>query len=287
VICCDGTGNSFENPCEESNVVKLYSALKLDANQIGYYHPGVGTMGDPTAHGRLAKEWSRLVGLAIGSGLLPNVGDAYRYLMNNYVDGDEIYIFGFSRGAYTARALASVLHVFGLLCAGNDDLIPYILKIYSERSRAARHHTATFKVDEVFRWQFSHAQDINVHFCGLWDTVSSYGWAYDPIMLPFNGNNPIIKTGRHAVSIHERRCFYRDNLWGPCLADQDIKQVWFAGVHSDVGGSYNEPESGLSKLALEWMFVEAREHGLRLDDEKVVAVLGGPPPRPPIAGFPA
>jgi uncharacterized protein (DUF2235 family) len=81
VICCDGTGNSFENPCEESNVVKLYSALKLDANQIGYYHPGVGTMGDPTAHGRLAKEWSRLVGLAIGSGLLPNVGDAYRYLM--------------------------------------------------------------------------------------------------------------------------------------------------------------------------------------------------------------
>jgi uncharacterized protein (DUF2235 family) len=294
VICCDGTGNSFQNANEESNVVKLYSALELNANQIGYYHPGVGTMGDPTARYWYQRQLSRLRGLAFGKGLFDNLGDAYRYLMNSYVDGDEIYIFGFSRGAYTARALASVLHVFGVLCAGNDGLIPYILKIYAQRTRAAKRKCFTFEPDRTFQWQFSHTQDVKVHFCGLWDTVSSYGWLWDPVMLPFNGSNPIIQVGRHAVSIHERRCFYRDNLWADAITEpnralapgQNIKQVWFAGVHSDVGGSYPEVDAGLSKISLEWMLVEAKAAGLLLNDKKVAAVLGYSTPRPPIRGFP-
>src|SRR5271168_4733670 len=122
VICCDGTGNSFDNILEESNVAKMYSSLVVDADQVSYYHPGVGTMGAPNSVGRLGREWTRIEGLAFGKGLLLNVGDAYRFLMDTYADGDEIYLFGFSRGAFTARALASLLHVFGLLCHGNQEI---------------------------------------------------------------------------------------------------------------------------------------------------------------------
>jgi uncharacterized protein (DUF2235 family) len=121
VICCDGTRNEFGD--HNSNVVKLYGTLIIDGRrQIGYYHPGVGTMGAPTARNRISKAWSIVMGLAFGAGLLSNVGDAYRYLMNVYEDGDRVFLFGFSRGAYTARALAGVLHMFGLLCPGNDGL---------------------------------------------------------------------------------------------------------------------------------------------------------------------
>src|ERR1700674_4497018 len=100
VICCDGTGNEFGGDCN-SNVVKLYSTLVINETQVGYYHPGVGTMGSPTARNRLEKRWSRVKGLAFGAGLTANVADAYRYLMNVYADGDNVYLFGFSRGSYT------------------------------------------------------------------------------------------------------------------------------------------------------------------------------------------
>lgn len=274
VLCLDGTGNSFDKVYAQSNVAKLYSSLQIDAGQVGYYHPGVGTMGDPMARTRIGKEWSRLKGLAFGRGLLPNVGDAYRYLMDTYVDGDEIYLFGFSRGAYTARVLASLIHVFGLLCAGNHGLIPYILAMYSKTSRQLKGQKQTFEPDEAFKFQFSHRNNVVIHFCGLWDTVSSYGWFLNPIQLPFLGVNPIIRTGRQAISIHERRCFYRDNCWGKPSSGQDIRQVWFLGVHSDVGGSYREQTGGLSKIALEWMMVEASRAGLQLNEVKAKIVLG-------------
>ena len=103
VICCDGTGNSFDTLSEESNVAKLYSSLALSESQIAYYHPGVGTMGAPNASTWIGREWSRFKGLAFGSGLLENVGDAYRFLMDTFADGDQIFLFGFSRGAFTVR----------------------------------------------------------------------------------------------------------------------------------------------------------------------------------------
>ncbi len=272
VLCCDGTGNGFDNPDSDSNVVKLYGTLIINREQAGYYHPGVGTMGSPSARTHIEKHWSRIKGMAFGAGLLTNVGDAYRYLMNTYEDGDRIYIFGFSRGAYTARAIASVLHVFGLCCPGNEGLIPYLLRMYSQLTRSQ--NQPTFDSEEAFKRTFTHKNPVNVHFCGLWDTVSSYGWAYSPIKLPFAGRNPIIIIGRHAVSIHERRCYYQDNLWGPPFPGQDIRQVWFSGVHSDIGGSYTESESGLAKITLEWMLVEAEKAGLLIDCEKVQQVLG-------------
>jgi uncharacterized protein (DUF2235 family) len=286
VICCDGTGNSFDNINDDSNVAKLYSSLTINAAQIGYYHPGVGTMGAPTRGGRIGRKWSRIKGLAFGSGLLEIVGDAYRYLMDNYADGDEIFLFGFSRGAFTARALASLIHVYGLLCAGNHEAIPFILEMYAKRSREAAHSKLTFAEDHAFKWQFSHTKDVRIHFCGLWDTVSSYGWAYDPIELPFVGTNPIVDICRHAVSIDERRCYYQDNLWGEPVGKQDIRQVWFSGVHADVGGSYPEEQSGLSKISLEWMFVEAAAAGLQIDVPKAETVLGRANAFPHIQGLP-
>src|SRR5580658_8284169 len=119
VVCCDGTGNDFDDPTTDSNVVKLYQTLLINDAQIAYYHPGVGTMGSPQARGWFENHWTRLLGMAFGAGLLGNVADAYRYLMNNYEPGDQVFIFGFSRGAYTARALAGVLFVFGLLHRSN------------------------------------------------------------------------------------------------------------------------------------------------------------------------
>ena len=287
VICCDGTGNSFDNLLEESNVAKLYGSLVVDADQVSYYHPGVGTMGAPNSRGPIDKQWTRIKGLAFGAGLLANVGDAYRFLMDTYKDGDAIFVFGFSRGAFTARTLCSLLHVFGLLCAGNHELIPYILKMYAKRSREAKHMHRTFKSDEAFKWQFSHKNEVRIRFCGLWDTVSSYGWVYDPIELPFLGCNPIIDIGRHAISLDERRCFYKDNLWGSPGAGQDFRQVWFTGVHSDIGGSYPEQSSGLSKITLEWMFVEAVKAGLKLEEVKAKAVIGRCSVFPRVDGLPA
>jgi uncharacterized protein (DUF2235 family) len=272
VLCCDGTGNGFDNPENDSNVVKLYNTLAIGPTQIAYYHPGVGTLGAPTARNRLEKEWSRVKGLGFGSGLLDNCADAYRYLMNKYEEGDRIFLFGFSRGAYTARAIGGLLHVFGLLEAGNDGLIPYILRLYSKITKEARRGTPTFKAEDNFKYAFS--REVNVHFCGLWDTVSSYGWINSPIELPFAGQNPVIATGRHAISIHEHRCCFQSNLWGEPLAHQDIRQVWFSGVHSDVGGSYVESQAGLSKIAFEWMLVEAWIAKLEIDDERAEVVLG-------------
>ncbi len=286
VVCCDGTGNGFDHVDEESNVAKLYSSLTIDAGQRCYYHPGVGTMGSPNSRGAFEREWSKIKGLAFGAGLLANIGDAYRYLMDTYEDGDEIYLFGFSRGAFTARALASFIHVYGLLCAGNQGAIPYILQMYSKNSREAKHKRRTFPANDAFKWQFSHSKEVRIKFCGLWDTVSSYGWAYDPIQLPFLGCNPIIDIGRHAISIHERRCFYKDNLWGTPAPDQDFRQVWFSGVHSDIGGSYKENTSGLSKITLEWMLIEAKKAGLRIEDAKARVVLGKTSPDPTVDGLP-
>jgi uncharacterized protein (DUF2235 family) len=278
IICCDGTGNDFDNPQTDSNVVKLYNALHICPEQIAYYHPGVGTLGSPNVNGRAAKWWSQMRGLAFGAGLLDNVGDAYRYLMNTYETGDHIYLFGFSRGSYTARAVGGLLHVFGLLEPGNEQLIPYILRLYSDMTKQSQGQTQTFPAEEAFKFAFS--REVEVYFCGLWDTVGSYGWINSPIELPFNGQNPILRTGRHAVSIHEHRCCYQDNLWGPPFPvsptqpAQDLRQVWFTGVHSDIGGSYSENDAGLSKIAFEWLLVEAVSQGLLVDGQRAQIVLG-------------
>jgi uncharacterized protein (DUF2235 family) len=122
--------------------------------------------------------------------------------------------------------------------------------------------------------------DCKPWFVGVWDTVSSVGWVENPLKLPYVTNNPDIEIGRHAVAIDERRAFFRSHLWWPPKdasrpqGPRDCLQVWFPGVHCDVGGGYPEEESGLSKIALEWMLDEAVAKGLLVDEKKRDAVLG-------------
>src|SRR5207249_3609227 len=107
-------------------------------------------------------------------------------------------------------------------------------------------------------------------FVGVWDTVSSVGWIENPLHLPYVSNNVDIEVGRHAIAIDERRAFFRTQLWIPDLTKawgpKDLKQVWFAGVHCDVGGGYPEAESGLSKIPLKWMLNEGKAYGLLVDN---------------------
>ena len=297
-VFCDGTGNEFMTQpptCKDtdgnSNVVKFYTALDLNPTQIAYYHPGVGTVGDPSKKG-LARWWLKVKGLAFGYGFEDNVLDAYRYLMQHYSAGDQVFIFGFSRGAYTARALAGFLHGYGLLCRGNEGHILYAWSMYTAKLKKRRKsNDATVETDFAFRDTFSHV-DFMMYFVGLWDTVSSVGWITTPMRLLHLAQNPSIIIGRHAVSVHERRCFYHDNLWGeparvqvcPVLRGtlqgdtipymQDIKQVWFPGVHSDVGGSYGQYSSGLANDALQWMMDEVEDVGGVFKSSRKQSVLG-------------
>jgi uncharacterized protein (DUF2235 family) len=266
VICCDGTGNEFGN--RNSNVVKLFTVLALEDPklQVAYYDPGIGTMGSTNALSKAAKWFTKVLGLAFGYGLLENVGDAYRFLMQNWEKDDRLFLFGFSRGAYTARVLASMLHMFGLLPRNNEQLIPYLLRSLKRMDNEGEQ--LAFKFKDVF------SIECKPHFVGVWDTVSSVGWITDPLTVRYSKNNPDIHIGRHAISIDERRCFFRQNLWGEPQPGQDYKQVWFAGVHSDIGGGYLEEQSGLAKVTLQWMIAEAKAAGLNVAQEAVDDVLG-------------
>jgi uncharacterized protein (DUF2235 family) len=256
VICCDGTGCKFGGA--NTNVLRLYAALEKSPQQMTYYHPGLGTMGSKFARTSLSRLWTKLLGLAFGYGLMEDITSAYIFLMKRYDDGDNLYLFGFSRGAYTVRALAAMLHMFGLIRTGNESLIPYAIELFRQRIR----NQHLFQVADGFKDTFS--RDCKPHFVGCWDTVSSVGWIYDPLNLPFTVHNPDIAVSRHAVSIDERRCAFRQNLW-QAQPQQDSQQLWFAGCHSDVGGSFAENENGLPNITLHWMLQEAIHAGLRID----------------------
>lgn len=291
VVCCDGTANEFSR--DRTNVVKLYAMLDQDPRRQGtYYHPGLGTMEPAGALTKFSRRVTKLLGQAIGYGLESDIRDAYVFLMNSYLEGDRIFLFGFSRGAYTVRALASLIRMYGIIRLGNEPLVPYAIRmltgINAARGKSGQGTAPPKVVDPEIAALFTLAREFKstfsadlpmIRFIGVWDTVSSVGWVENPLKLPFTANNPSIEVGRHAISIDERRAFFRTNLWRLRLAPEEfgpknLKQVWFAGVHSDIGGGYPENESGLSKIALEWMVQEARAYGLIVDQLKMREVLG-------------
>lgn len=279
VLCCDGTANEFA--VDRTNVVKLFATLIHDERQVAFYHPGVGTMEPPGALTTFSRKVTKGLGLAVGYGLEADIRDAYVFVMNHYQPGDRLYLFGFSRGAYTARAVASLLHMYGLIRTGNEPLVPYAIRmmmairnIRGQSSSDQNKRSSYFELARDFRNYF--CLPCNPYFVGVWDTVSSVGWIENPVHLPYTANNSAIQIGRHAVSIDEHRAFFRTNLWRPEPGGGpvDIKQVWFPGVHCDVGGGYPEAESALSKIPLEWMLREAISAQLLTDPARVNLVLG-------------
>jgi uncharacterized protein (DUF2235 family) len=250
VICYDGTGAEYgEN---NTNVVKTFESIIRDKEQIGFYDPGVGTF---SFLGRTAgKRLGIFLGKAFGVGLQQNIEDGYEYLMNRFKPDDKIFLFGFSRGAFTVRALAGMIYRFGILQKGSKNLIPYVSKMYNKRD---------FSVCNEFKETFCHICE--PHFVGVWDTVASLGYIhgrtfYDQTL------NPEIKHGCQAIAIDEKRKKFRVSLWDETkeVKGQNIEQVWFAGVHSDVGGWYQE--RGLSDIAFAWMMDKASACGMRLKD---------------------
>ncbi len=266
VVCCDGTDNQFSG-CQ-TNVVRIFKCAKhISGQQVTYYDPGVGTIAAPDAHGKLAKDISIVLGLAFGVGFTQNIEDAYQFLMQTYEPGDEVYLFGFSRGAFTVRALAGMLHTVGLLRPNTGNLISYARRYWrNSHTRVGWQNAADFK--------HTLALECKPHFVGVWDTVSSVGWIGNFKTFPFTAHNRDIAIFRHAVSIDERRCFFRSNLFSPDSPAQNVRNVWFAGVHSDVGGGYPYNEIGLSQIALKWMANEARAAGLIIDNDLLEIELG-------------
>jgi len=284
VICCDGTSN--EPAHDMTNVAKLFFALETDpSRQIAFYHPGLGTMEPPGALTRTEKFTTVTMGLAVGRGLPDDIRDAYVFIADYYQPGDQVFIFGFSRGAYTARALAGLLKMYGLIGTGNAPLAPYAIRMMfainqAELNRDDQTVQQVFELAQRFRDTYS--RECKPHFVGLWDTVSSVGWLAHPTHLPYTANNPDVAIARHAIAIDEHRAFFPPNLWRP--ADKppsgpiDLQQVWFPGSHCDVGGGYPEgPESAQSKYPLAWMMREAKAAGLCLVQSRVDEILGVSP----------
>ena len=298
VICCDGTGNEINSNL--SNVLKLFRVLVKDADQRVFYHPGVGTIGLQSTWQRLKQETYGVFSLATGAGLDEDILAAYRFLCETYRSGDRVWLFGFSRGAYTVRVLAAFIHVIGLLPPDQIDLSGYALSVYKNASETS--HGTDDKARNFLdaAWQVRRVAGgylIPIEFMGVWDTVASVivprqdKFLLDLQTLVFTRTNPSVKKFRQAMAIDERRRMFRLNRWvepqnfRPDPFDpssevaQDIRQVWFAGVHGDVGGGYPEIESGLSKYPLLWMIAQAKAAGLRVDDS-MVDHLGWGWPRP-------
>ncbi len=289
VICCDGTSNEFGS--QNTNVVRLVQVLdRRSERQLVWYDPGVGTMPEPGFVTALGREWSVVLGLAFGRGLTANISEAYQFLMDQYEPGDRIHLFGFSRGAYTVRALAGVLHQFGLLHHGAYNLVPYVMKLAKavddldegdavERQRywtVCREFGATFARPDATSG-FGPCP-VKVRFLGVWDTVSSVGWVWDPKHFAFTARNPAVEVCRHAISIDEHRAFFRTNRFRPSKAapDQDVRELWFPGVHCDVGGGYPLARSGLWREPFRWMVEEAQRAGLEVVAERLEETLRPP-----------
>jgi len=267
IVFFDGTWQEPANTPEPTNVVKLLRAVPSsdkDVSQIVFYDRGVGTGG----------YINKLVGGAFGSGLQENVIDGYRFLANNYQKGDEIYIFGFSRGAFTARSLAGLIGLCGLLTPPylghplQKDVASIVGSDLSSEEKKARVDALPVKAQK----------DIPIECVAVWDTVGSLGIPGDwgRLVIPKNYHFHDVELGKHirvalhAMAIDEKRSAFSPTLWVKKIGEappqnQIVEQVWFPGVHSNVGGSYDD--CGLSDITLDWMAKRVAKHtGLKLDN---------------------
>lgn len=261
VVCCDGTWNTAKQMGKggprPTNVARIDQAVQRGmvdgVDQVCFYEPGVGTT------------WGeRVRGGAFGFGLSRNVCHAYRFLVEHFEPGDEIFFFGFSRGAFTVRSAAGFVRNTGILRPEHADRITEAYELYRSRDK----HPGS---DEAERFRRAHSHETRIHFIGVWDTVGALG-------IPLSGLRAVNLFNRrwqfhdtelsswvgnafHALSIDEDRGAFRPAIWTTKPeANQRVEQVWFAGCHSDVGGGYPVPQ--LAEIALLWMVNRARECGL-------------------------
>ena len=265
VLCCDGTWNSADQqrngaPCP-TNVVKLaFHTAKRDGAlaQIVFYDQGVGT----------GNVLDRVTGGAFGEGLEDNIYDAYRFLIANYERNDELFLFGFSRGAYTARSIAGMIRKCGILRRESVSKYRQALDLYRDPRKADDSALLAFRRDH----SVAGGDDIPIKFIGVWDTVGALG-------VPLRGLRGLTRRSHqfhdtelsgtvqyafHALAIDEHRSPFEPTLWMyKPKPGQTVEQVWFCGAHSDVGGGYAESE--LSDIPLQWMLEKANAAGLVLD----------------------
>ncbi|NNC37910.1 MAG: DUF2235 domain-containing protein [Hyphomonadaceae bacterium] len=309
VICLDGTGNKIQENL--SNVLKLYRVLEKSDTQIVYYDQGVGTLGQIYTWGWLKQKIKSGLGLAFGLGLDRNVIRAYQFLVNHYQEHtvrgqtspvrDNIFIFGFSRGAQTARVLAGMIYEIGILAPEQVHLSGAAFTAYKQASPPLNpDETIDEKLYEGEAANFRRVARTKVgaiKFLGVWDTVNSVfvpnpkGF-FPPLTRenpPHTAINPAVKTFRQAVAVDEFRRMFRVDHWTP---DQNFKpniyaqgkpepqnasEVWFVGSHGDVGGGYKRKQSGLSQFPLIWMMDEAKKSGLKLPNRMAKYVSGVKP----------
>lgn len=275
VVCCDGTWNRPEkDPAKDhpTNVLKLARAIQpFDSNgtaQQVFYDWGIGSYYD------------RVVGGATGKGIAKNIMDGYRYIVQNYTPGDEIYLFGFSRGAYTVRSLCGLINNCGILKRPDARLIEAAFAHYKRPGRA---YHPDGEASLKFRAQHAH-RSRRVRFVGVWDTVGALG-----IPISFLGLldredefydtkiGPNVDIARHAMAIDEMRSDFEPTIWQQRL-NMSLEQVWFCGAHGDVGGGNKPDKDGglLSDIPLGWMLNEAKQAGLSIE-RHLPAVLAPKP----------
>lgn len=290
VICCDGTWNKPDRKDGEAaaptNVVKIARAIEAQDNagvvQVVYYDEGVGSRGS-----WLSRMWAGMT----GGGLEENVDDAYRFLIDNYAPGDQLYLFGFSRGAYTVRSLVGMVRKCGILAKIHADRFPDAYWLYRDRATDVDSATA-----REFRTKYSIDLKIRVKFLGVWDTVGALGIPWRPLAFTRKRHqfhdlrlSTFVENAFQALAIDEKRKQFPPAIWEvqePARREgetplaqpeqpQRVEQVWFAGVHSNVGGGY--ADCGLSDLTLIWMKEGAAQAGLAFNEAYLSAILAPNP----------
>ena len=260
VVCADGTWNDpeDENPTNVLRVARAIRPVATDGTeQIVFYDWGVGA------------DRKTLFGGAFGEGLEKNVQDGYRFIVQNFRTGDEIYLFGFSRGAYTVRSLAGLLNKCGILKRTMAADIPKAFDYYKrKKTRPSDPEARQWRQDRAVGGRRG-----AVRFLGVWDTVGALGipdrmfGAVDEKHLFHDvGLGGNVSVARHALAIDEKRADFKPTLWDP-RDSVDLLQVWFAGFHTDVGGSTRPDRGGFlaSDVPLKWMMRQAHDAGLRFE----------------------
>jgi uncharacterized protein (DUF2235 family) len=267
VICADGTWNirdqiqKGQKTRHPTNVTKVARAVLPQAAdgacQVVYYHEGVGTSGG----------LDKFTGGAFGRGIEVNIRELYRFLVYNYEEGDELYFFGFSRGAFTVRTLAGFMNKVGLIHKDDDYYVPELYACYEGNQGPG---------SPEWELAFHNVKDPRpcppIEFIGVWDTVGALG-APGLLGQLFNkskyqyhdvGLNAHIVNGFHAMAIDERRKAFAPSIWTrPAGWNGGLEQAWFAGVHGNVGGGYSP--DGLANESLHWMVEKAEGLGLEFD----------------------